>query len=421
MSRFRLIALAIVGCSPVPSELPPPAFPPEPPTASPGVGGGAGAVAPEPEDPPEPPQQPGPRPIVTAIALGADHACARIDDGTARCWGANHSGQLGDGTRRHREIPVAVRGLDHVKELVLGDRHTCALLVSGTVKCWGSSSGGQLGDGTFEDRRTPVDVRLLYDVKQLALGEDHSCALDGSGNVSCWGQNTCGQLGNGERYLSTGLARPRLVPGLGPVAEIAAAGRHTCARLRDDSVVCWGGNDAGELGSATRDKDPYARTRMSAPASFPAADVRVLGTSWAPCPASSRPTLVAGLSAPAGAKELALGDRHSCARLGDGSVRCWGVFDSRHGSPLRVPPPDQYLPRALPLATDSIRIASNGNRTCALRRDGSVVCLSDGRATKIVTDLPPATALAVGGDRACVLTGGDVMCWGERPPSPVVW
>jgi alpha-tubulin suppressor-like RCC1 family protein len=405
---IAMFVASVFACTPSPSLEPPPGFPPPdvPPPPS----------KPEPLDPPEPPQRPGPRPEVTAIALGAGHACARIADGTVRCWGANHSGQLGDGTRRHREIPVVVRGLVDVESVVPGGYHTCALVASHQpgplagrslrVKCWGWNPGGQLGDGTLEDRATPVDVVGLDDVKQLALGEEHTCALTNKGIVSCWGENTCGQLGNGERYLSTGLSRPHVVPGLANVVEIAASGRHTCARLRDETVLCWGGNDAGELGSPARDKDPYQRTKMNPPASFPGA-LRPLGTPWSPCPASSVPARVTDL---AGVKQLALGDRHSCALLADATVRCWGIFDNRSGSPRTEPPRDQYAPRQA-LATDVTRIASGGDRACALRRDGSVVCSSEAATANVA--IGAARDIGVANELACALVSSDVTCWGK--------
>jgi alpha-tubulin suppressor-like RCC1 family protein len=71
----------------------------------------------------------------------------------------NNNGQLGDGTRRERRAPVAVRGLSAgVVEIAAGDYFTCARLESGTVKCWGSNRLGELGNGKSDDSLVPVAV-----------------------------------------------------------------------------------------------------------------------------------------------------------------------------------------------------------------------------------------------------------------------
>src|SRR5205823_13825889 len=45
---------------------------------------------------------------VVQIAVGDTFACVVLTDGTVRCWGANDSGNLGDGTLRGHHTPAPV-------------------------------------------------------------------------------------------------------------------------------------------------------------------------------------------------------------------------------------------------------------------------------------------------------------------------
>ncbi|MBU6154767.1 MAG: hypothetical protein KGP28_10735, partial [Bdellovibrionales bacterium] len=74
-----------------------------------------------------------------AISAGAYHTCALLSDGTARCWGWNLSGQLGDGTNADRTSPVQVSGLTNAIAISAGESHTCAVLSDGMPRCWGNS------------------------------------------------------------------------------------------------------------------------------------------------------------------------------------------------------------------------------------------------------------------------------------------
>ncbi|MFA5392800.1 MAG: RCC1 domain-containing protein, partial [Candidatus Paceibacterota bacterium] len=47
--------------------------------------------------------------------------------------------------------------------ITVGLYYTCALLPNGTAKCWGNNGAGQLGDGTTTQRTTPVHI-LSYNL-----------------------------------------------------------------------------------------------------------------------------------------------------------------------------------------------------------------------------------------------------------------
>ena len=91
------------------------------------------------------------------------HSCAILDDGTAKCWGANTHGELGQGDTDDRGNNLGDMGdALHVIDLGSGRTataisaglvHTCAILDDYALKCWGSNGLGQLGQGDTADPR----------------------------------------------------------------------------------------------------------------------------------------------------------------------------------------------------------------------------------------------------------------------------
>jgi len=195
-----------------------------------------------------------------SVAAGGAHTCVLTITGGVRCWGANSSGQLGDGTTIRRATPADVVGLTSgVIALDAGNAHTCALTSGGGVKCWGQNASGQVGDGTsgpdgsggFIYRALPTDVLgLASGVAALSAGSAHNCALTSGGGVKCWGYNFFGQIGNGTRGgTNNGVPMPADVTGLASgVAGITTAAGTSCALLSGGTAKCWGQNDHGQVG-----------------------------------------------------------------------------------------------------------------------------------------------------------------------------
>ena len=104
--------------------------------------------------------------LFTSVSAGGWHACAVAATGTIYCWGSNSNGQLGDGTTTDSPTPVAVAAPAGVtfSSVSAGGVHTCAVANAPTLNtayCWGANSSGQLGNGTTVDQLTPVPVSTI--------------------------------------------------------------------------------------------------------------------------------------------------------------------------------------------------------------------------------------------------------------------
>jgi len=148
-------------------------------------------------------------PIVD-ISTGANHTCGlfcTLFGCYVKCWGLNNYGQLGDGSLESLDKnnlnpfsveSVLVKGLEsNLSGLVSGDNHNCVIINNEQVKCWGDNRFGQLGDGTKQTRSVPVFVQGLLGVKAISAGNFHTCALLNNNTIKCWGKNDDGQLGDG--------------------------------------------------------------------------------------------------------------------------------------------------------------------------------------------------------------------------------
>lgn len=192
---------------------------------------------------------------VDAVSAGGAHSCALVNAGV-RCWGANDHGQLGNDSTDDwpRAYPVTNLGNNSGATMIsAGGAHTCAIVNLG-VKCWGFNADGQLGDGTRQERHVPVTVFAdsnqtpLGAVTAMAAGAAHTCAV-ASGGVVCWGDNSSGQLGDGS-FTDASLPVTAIPAASGMVAVTAGAD-FTCATNNQNHSWCWGNALYGRLANGS--------------------------------------------------------------------------------------------------------------------------------------------------------------------------
>jgi alpha-tubulin suppressor-like RCC1 family protein len=329
---------------------------------------------------------------VVEIGLGANHTCARKDNGDVYCWGWGLAGLLGDGLQDHNvAAPQKVPLVSAYKAIAIGGYVSCGIDKNGQARCWGSNGTSDLGHAAGTDgdvavgggygNVTPQLVQGLGPAKALAVGGFFACGVDSQG-VGCWGEDWdsdnatgAGELGDlGEAGTSSGVAVRLAIPN---AAHVAAGHSFACAWADAPdggadasapegggpaSASCWGNNEWGELGLGNF-TSPLAPTSVS----VGAPGVAEMGGSWgtlfvlgtdhsvwtsgyngngelatgavgseSACTLDStpncRPSMAQALdptmTTTLQARHLAVGYRHACVIGVDDAVYCWGANEN---------------------------------------------------------------------------------------------
>jgi alpha-tubulin suppressor-like RCC1 family protein len=196
-----------------------------------------------------------PTPVATTsnfrqIDAGTEHTCAvGYSDRLPYCWGSNHYGELGEGTRNPHFTPLAAAGKLSMREVHTGYYHTCGVTTGNLAYCWGDNEYGQLGQSTPGSFSTkPIRVSGGLQFRNATTGWWHSCGVTTGDRVYCWGRGTEGQLG--DRTESSRFA-PRPVAGSVLFTRATGGGYFTCAESRANTAYCWGENGAGQGGNGS--------------------------------------------------------------------------------------------------------------------------------------------------------------------------
>ena len=274
------------------------------------------------------------------VAVGGNHSCALMRSGAVMCWGANYSGEIGDGTHTDRKNPVSVIGLPSgATSIAAGGGHTCAVVPAG-VMCWGANNNTQMGvvsSGPWYVTKPIFVMGMVSGVRVLSTLSDHTCAVTREGAAVCWGHNGSGQLGDGSY-----MPRRELVPVTGlesGVISVAAGSNHSCAVLLNGAVKCWGGNSYGDLGND------------SIESSLSPVNVLMGGDK---------------------AVRVVTGFYHTCYQTDSGKVKCWGLnIDGQLGDGTFS---NSYKPVEVKLPEKVLFLEAGDSHTCAITVGGSIVC-----------------------------------------------
>lgn len=284
-------------------------------------------------------------PAAKSIAMGQGAVCAVLTDGGVACAGSDRLGGrgLGDASVASDEPPPSrVPGLTGVRKIVAGRDGVyggfCAI-GDGGVTCWGLGNPARFPAGSLRDTRsdigmkpsgpktkgfaTPLPLAGATDADDLAWWSEALCMRQAGGDFACRGTSPaatkrigdrlrggrihvgtsalcvvrtdgaagCWESAPGSNVAKTSSSLPS-VQAEADMASISIGGAHACAVKKDASIVCWGDARYGQLGTGI----VYSRSTP------------------------------ARVDLPPVAQVTAAYER-TCARLVDGSVRCWG----RHG------------------------------------------------------------------------------------------
>jgi len=233
-----------------------------------------------------------------------DRSCGVTDDGRLWCWGTGPEGQLGyeEATEiGDDESPADMGAVPlpwRIRDVALSSAWTCALVEDGRVGCWGDTAGPAR-------EAEAVDVGGVV-VQLVASPSFGFCARLEGGGVRCWGSSALdhedvrwpGCTGEGGCCVAgeRGPTERGDLPLGGPAIDVSLGRRHACVVFEDGEARCAGANEQGQLGLGhTQSATTLTRVDVGGPV-----EAMLVGKNLGP---SGR----------------------TCARLRDGTVRCWSA------------------------------------------------------------------------------------------------
>lgn len=374
-------------------------------------------------------------------------------------WGSNTDGQLGDGTRVLKRLPVPVDNSGplagrSVIALSAGISHSLALCADGKMLAWGSGSSGTLGTGGFVVSSTPVEVDTTgvlagKTVSSISAGFNFNHALCSDGTLVAWGDNRYGQIGDGtedvNRFGPVAVDTSGALAGKRVIA-VSGGSSYALALCSDGTVVSWGANFYGELGVTPQKsyRSPVAVDRTGVLAGKTVVAISAGGfhalalcsdgtlASWGWNDAgqlgnntttnSLVPVAVnrSGVLAGKTIIEISASDNHSMVLCSDGTLAAWGA---NYGGQLgdnsttnrRVP---VAVNRSGLLAGKTVtRIATARGHSLALCSDGTLAAWGSNSDGQLGTGTTASSPVPVAVNKSSFGTGTRFVAGNTGPPA----
>ncbi|MCB1538760.1 MAG: hypothetical protein KDJ49_07310 [Alphaproteobacteria bacterium] len=409
-----------------------------------------------------------------SVGGGANHFCAvRNSDSKMFCWGRNIYGALGTGDTTDQSVPTALGGgfsTTAWKSMQGYDLGSCALRSDNVIYCWGYGRGNGSSSSAVS---VPTALGDGFDTttwSAFGTGTYQTCAIRASDSqMYCWGSNGFGALGTGDY---TNAYTPVSLAGVGGWSGaswkgVAAGTYFACGIMQDDTLVCWGRNQYGQLANNLFNRsvpgtlataggwDTTAWSHIGASVNFAcgirASDSKIycwgegsygnLGNNPADQGGSYEPTALTstgGFDAMTWSAVSAFNPSVCALRSSDSHMFCWGY--NAYGQLGDGTTTSHTTPASLSstggwdtTVWESLATSSQANHFCAIRAsDHRIFCwgynwagqLGDGTTTSSSVPIPLSSSggwdttqwksVSVGNANTCAIRLSDehLFCWG---------
>ena len=343
--------------------------------------------------------------VFIAVSAAAYHTCAVREDGAVICWGVENYGYteppgyvamssngadyLCDAPSDHGNtcwarnktmtpsIPPDIPAPTSFTAIAAGNWHTCGLTDYAAIACWGNTDTPPEGafrsvadgcaitvDGAINcwsrsylrDRvETPSEEFHSISGGQIYDGRYFFCAITIGGYVRCWGHDFDTPINSPSRNVGT-------------FRSVSVHGSDACGVRADNSLHCWHFSFGGSVADA-----PNGKFQSVSLGFVHACGVRDDGR--VVCWGSER---YGEASPPRGKfKSVSAGGFHTCGVRIDDTLACWGANVGAYNPGLKIGSGTDYeihYGQADPPEGEFVSVSAGRLHTCALDRNGAVVC-----------------------------------------------